>query len=84
MWEEVEGLDLFEHEAGFGEKGEVADLGGRVARDVDDPGGAEGDGAGVENEGFVEEVGGGVEIVVGGNDQSAFVGEAFEQVGELR
>ena len=43
MGEEVEGLDLFEDEAGVAEDGEVADLGGGVAGDVDDSGGAEGD-----------------------------------------
>jgi len=41
--EEVEGLDFFELESGFGQDGEVADLGGGVAGDVDDAGGAEGD-----------------------------------------
>jgi hypothetical protein len=38
-------------------------------------GGAEGDGAGLEKEGLVEKAGSGGEVVVGGDDQPAFVGE---------
>lgn len=41
MWEEVEGLDLFDGVAGFIELYKVAHLGGRVTGDVDNAAGAE-------------------------------------------